>query len=94
MHKARAGVLEEESEDEFRERLERAKGIANRRFSPLEIGEHITVGELRNRLRELSGAGWYVKPYSNMDKRKLWIYWTQLKKEIRTADLRPSYWDR
>lgn len=56
--------------------------IALTRFSELQKGEHITVPELKARLRRLRRAGYEVESYSRMNQFELWDYTMQLRAEV------------
>jgi len=56
--------------------------IALKRFPELEKGEHISVGEIKYRLKMLRKAGYPVTSYSNMNAKELWDYFLSIKRDV------------
>ncbi|MDO8622769.1 MAG: hypothetical protein Q7R52_00830 [archaeon] len=83
----------EESETESKERIEKARRIALKHFPQLGPRERIGVAEIKRRLAEIRDAGYYVKPYSHMDRAEAWGYLGQIRQELKNVSRRPAYFN-
>ena len=57
--------------------------VALSRFSELQQGESISVGEIKRRLFQIRQEGYKVKPYSHMSKQEAWNYLNEIRRDVR-----------
>ena len=84
----------EETEEEYLKRIKSANKVALRPFPKFDKGEKIGAIEFKKRLGEIKNTGYYVKPYSHMNKEEAENYLEQIKSELKNALRRPAYFDR
>ena len=68
-----------------RKMYQNAANVASPRFSRRQRREHITLRELKMRMRDIRKTGYDLgRPYSNLDKPQLWELLGEVRSNLRT----------